>query len=152
MQVKIKAFQQLTNTELFQIYKLRTKVFVVEQNCAYQEVDEDDLIAEHLQLINAQNKLVGYLRLIPEKLANQIRIGRVVVNPQFRGQGYGRTIITESLKYLRTIHPEITQVVIQAQAYLVKFYGSFEFQATSDVYLDTGIPHQDMLLKPELSN
>lgn len=59
MQVKIKAFQQLTNTELFQIYKLRTKVFVVEQNCAYQEVDEDDLIAEHLQLINAQNKLVS---------------------------------------------------------------------------------------------
>lgn len=147
MQIQIKTFQQLTNTELFQIYKLRTQVFVVEQNCVYQEVDDADIISRHLQIKNTDGQLVGYLRLIPESDRKSIRIGRVVVNPNFRKQGFGRQLVASGIEAAGQGSPQITTVKIQAQAYLQEFYTSFGFQPVSDVYLDTGIPHIDMVLK-----
>ncbi|AMV60337.1 ElaA protein [Pediococcus damnosus] len=147
MQVTVKSFSELSNTELFKIYKLRTQVFVVEQLCAYQEVDDEDLIAQHLQFTNEAQQLVAYLRIIPETNETIVHIGRVVVNPLFRKQGYGRKLITSGLETIKKDMPKVTTVKIQAQAYLRSFYQSFGFKPVSDVYLDTGIPHLDMILE-----
>lgn len=146
MEVTVKEFSQLSNLELFQIYKLRTQVFVVEQLCAYQEVDDADLIAQHLQVLNEDQQLVSYLRIIPETDKTIVHIGRVVVDPRFRKHGYGRQLIVSGLQTIQRDMPLVTTVKIQAQAYLQTFYQSFGFKPVSEVYLDTGIPHLDMVL------
>lgn len=139
-----KGFNQLTTSELFHIYQLRVAVFVVEQTCAYQEVDELDLTAQHLFQVDEAGNVLAYARLLPEP--HQVRIGRVVVAPAVRAQGAGRHLMTTAIAAAQRTYPQAQRIVIQAQAYLQKFYESFGFQATSDVYLDTGIPHLDMEL------
>ena len=139
-----KGFAQLTPTELFEIYRVRVAVFVVEQACAYQEVDDLDVQAQHLFTQDAMGHVTAYARLIDE--GQQVRIGRVLVAPNHRGTGAGRRLVTMALTAARRTYPEATAIVIQAQAYLQKFYASFGFQPTSAVYLDTGIPHLDMVL------
>lgn len=139
-----KSFAELTTTELFHIYQLRVAVFVVEQDCVYQEVDDDDLIAQHLFRTDDAGNVLAYARLIPEP--NQVRIGRVLVAASARKHGAGRELVTEAIAAARETYPEAQQIVIQAQAYLQKFYASFGFTPTSEVYLETGIPHLDMVL------
>ncbi|MCI1553235.1 MAG: GNAT family N-acetyltransferase [Levilactobacillus sp.] len=139
-----KTFSELTPLELFEIYRLRVAVFVVEQDCAYQEVDDADQVAQHLFLPDAAGHVLVYARLIPEP--RQVRIGRVVVAPSARRHGAGRELVTTAIQAARTTYPQAQRIVIQAQAYLQKFYASFGFQPVSDVYLDTGIPHLDMVL------
>lgn len=139
-----KGFSQLTPTELFEIYRVRVAVFVVEQACAYQEVDDLDVQAQHLFTQDEAGRITAYARLIDE--GKQVRIGRVLVAPTNRGQGAGRQLVTAALTAAKQTYPAAQSVVIQAQAYLQKFYASFGFQPTSAVYLDTGIPHLDMVL------
>lgn len=139
-----KSFAELTTTELFRIYQLRVAVFVVEQDCVYQEVDDDDLIAQHLFRTDDVGQVLAYARLIPEP--NQVRIGRVLVAASAHKHGAGRELVTEAIAAARETYPEAQQIVIQAQAYLQKFYASFGFTPTSEVYLETGIPHLDMVL------
>jgi len=139
-----KRFAQLTTTELFEIYRVRVAVFVVEQTCAYQEVDGLDVQAQHLFTQDTAGHVTAYARLIDE--GSQVRIGRVLVAPANRGNGAGRQLVDAALAAARRTYPAATSIVIQAQAYLQKFYASFGFQPTSDVYLDTGIPHLDMVL------
>jgi len=139
-----KSFAELSTQELFQIYQLRVAVFVVEQNCAYQEVDELDLTAQHLLRYDDVGNLIAYARLMDE--GKQVRIGRVVVAQAARKHGAGRTLVSAAIHAARTTYPAANQIVIQAQAYLQKFYASFGFQPVSEVYLDTGIPHLDMIL------
>ncbi|MGP4117125.1 GNAT family N-acetyltransferase [Levilactobacillus zymae] len=142
---RTRTFDQLTTDELWAIYQLRTAVFVVEQNCAYQEVDVNDRVAVHLMGINDQNELKTYARLIP--VAHQhVQIGRVVVAPSARKEGLGRQLVTQAIRTIRQQWPDVRQIDIEAQAYLQDFYAAFGFQAVSEVYLDTGIPHLDMIL------
>ncbi|MDT6981306.1 GNAT family N-acetyltransferase [Levilactobacillus zymae] len=140
-----KSFAQLTTQELWAIYQLRTAVFVVEQACAYQEVDALDQTAVHLMGVAPDGQLQAYARLIP-RAANHVQIGRVVVATTARGRGTGRELVTQALQTIRQQWPAVQQIDIEAQAYLQKFYASFGFQPVSDVYLDTGIPHLDMIL------
>ncbi|WP_125580829.1 GNAT family N-acetyltransferase [Levilactobacillus cerevisiae] len=142
-----KTFAELTTTELFQIYRLRVSVFIVEQDCVYPEVDDDDLIAQHLFREDAAGHVLAYARLIPEE--QQVRIGRVVVAPEARKHGAGRELVAAAIKGAQQVNPDAKQIVIQAQAYLQKFYASFGFQPVSEVYLETGIPHLDMTLAIE---
>ncbi|AYM02437.1 GNAT family N-acetyltransferase [Levilactobacillus yiduensis] len=139
-----KAFSELTTTELLEIYRLRVAVFVVEQDCAYQEVDDADQIAQHLFRQDESGHVLAYARLIPEP--QQVRIGRVVVAPTARRHGAGRQLVTTAIQAARTTYPQAKRIVIQAQAYLQSFYASLGFQPVSDVYLETGIPHLDMVL------
>ncbi|KRN03297.1 N-acetyltransferase GCN5 [Levilactobacillus senmaizukei DSM 21775 = NBRC 103853] len=139
------AFADLTTTELFAIYKLRTEIFVVEQACAYQEVDDLDLTAQHLFSLDTDGQVLAYARIMDE--GDQVRIGRVAVAKRQRGQGSGRTLVTQAIQAAQTVAPQAQRIVIQAQAYLQAFYASFGFEPVSDVYLDTGIPHLDMVLK-----
>lgn len=137
----MKKFAELSAKELFSIYHLRVEVFVVEQKCAYQEVDEKDLVSYHMMFQDAAGDLCAYARIIPEK--EQVRLGRVVVAAKYRAQGLGKHLLEQSLNAIECRYPEKTQV-LQAQAHLVPFYEHFGFQSVGEIYLEDGIPHQDM--------
>lgn len=142
--VYVKQFSQLTTNELFDIYKLRVAVFVVEQKCYYQEVDDDDKISYHLMFKDARGQLTAYARIIPEQNRTVARIGRVVVDPQSRGGGHGRRLVDQALAQIPQLMPKASKIVLAGQQYLNQFYQSFGFKNVSDVYLEDGIPHIDM--------
>ncbi|HGI5194733.1 TPA: GNAT family N-acetyltransferase [Streptococcus agalactiae] len=138
----VKTFDNLTTHELFQIYKLRVSVFVVEQDCPYQEVDDEDLICLHgMNWVDGQ--LATYYRLIPED--DKVHLGRVIVNPDFRKKGLGNQLVEYAIKFSEANYPN-KPIYAQAQAYLQDFYQSFGFQPVSDIYLEDNIPHLDMVL------
>ncbi|MFC0322990.1 GNAT family N-acetyltransferase [Gallibacterium melopsittaci] len=140
MQLHCKKFDQLTTHELFQIYQARTAVFVVEQQCPYQEVDEIDLSAMHLWLTD-QQKLVAYARIYLDQ--NIVHFGRVLVITSHRGYGIARQLLVHLLDFIQHTFPN-QPITIQAQHYLQAFYAQFGFVATSEVYLEDNIPHIDM--------
>lgn len=149
-----KKFSELSTLDLFKIYELRALVFVVEQNCPYQDVDELDLNAEHVMLYESQT-LAAYARILrPEKNSYPSKIGRVVVHPQFRGRQTGK----ELMKYCIHEALELTQnkeIVISAQAYLLRFYTELGFLAEGQEYLEDNIPHWRMryhLSSPEATS
>lgn len=138
----LKKFDELSVRELHQIYKERVAVFVVEQTCPYQEVDELDLQAWHLfELTDGQ--ISSYARIIPETEA--VRIGRVIVPQAFRGGGKARNLMNRAIEICREWFVD-QPIQIGAQNYLRDFYASFGFVATSEVYLEDDIPHVDMEL------
>ncbi|MBJ8325984.1 GNAT family N-acetyltransferase [Streptococcus pacificus] len=137
-----KRFDQLTSEELFIILKERVRVFVVEQNCAYQEVDDEDLTAIHLFHME-DKKLTAYCRLIP--LDHQVKLGRVLVPLLYRQKGLGKELVLEAIRFWQKNYPEYP-LFAQAQAYLKDFYHEFGFQAISKEYLEDDIPHIDMIL------
>ncbi|WP_303972341.1 GNAT family N-acetyltransferase [Streptococcus merionis] len=139
-----RTFDDLTTRELHAIYKLRVGVFVVEQACAYPEVDDADLICLHGMKWEGST-LVGYFRLI--EVEDGVHLGRVIVAPNFRRTGLGRELVSYALRVARERFPE-TVIHAQAQAYLENFYASFGFKSVSEVYLEDGIPHLDMLIAP----
>lgn len=141
MQWQFRSFEALTALELFTIYQARTAVFVVEQNCPYQEVDNKDLQAVHLFAKNANN-LTAYCRLIPD--TDGVHIGRVLVVKENRGSGLARELVQKAMDYCST-HFSNQPIHAQAQSYLQAFYESFGFKAMSGVYLEDGIPHLDMV-------
>lgn len=141
METLIKKFHQLSLDELYQILKLRVDVFVVEQNCAYPEIDDNDQDAMHL-FIKSDHRVKAYLRILKTE-ETAAKIGRVVTSDDFRGNGSSRALMAEALQILRN-DEKTTSVVLQAQDYLTGFYASFGFEKKSDIYLEDGIPHVDM--------
>lgn len=137
-----KQFEELSTYELFLIYKVRTEVFVVEQHCAYPEVDNKDLISRHLFYLE-KDQTLAYARIIPEK--NTVHFGRVLVAQSARQGGLGRKLVEQVLNMIKIYFPD-KKVHIQAQEYLSHFYQSFGFKAMSEVYLEDGISHLDMEL------
>lgn len=131
-----KSFDALTTRELYSLLALRTEVFVVEQNCPYQEVDGQDLTAVHYW-IEEDGEAVSTLRVLRDK--QPIAIGRVVTKPAYRGKGYSRQLMEAALEDFGQ-----NEVYLQAQTYVEPFYESFGFTRTSDVYEEDGIPHVDM--------
>jgi ElaA protein len=142
MELLIKPTTQLTNLELINIFIERTKVFVVEQNAAYQEVDEADKDAKHV-FFKEQDDIVAYTRIINDEDA--VAFGRVLVNESYRGQNLGRKIVTATLDEINANY-DTKHVRISAQARLQKFYESFGFKVASEVYLEDNIPHIAMTL------
>jgi ElaA protein len=146
MEWTLKSFDELTTGELYNILKMRVDVFVVEQDCAYPEIDGHDQRSLHLFSIQ-DGVIAAYARLVPagEKY-NQASIGRVLVTPSKRKSGLGRKLIAQAISVMIEKW-EVEEIQLQAQSHLQSFYGSFGFEATSEVYDDGGIPHVDMLLK-----
>ena len=142
MELLIKPTTQLTNLELINIFIERTKVFVVEQNAAYQEVDEADKDAKHV-FFKEQDDIVAYTRIINNEDA--VAFGRVLVNESYRGQNLGRKIVTATLDEINANY-DTKHVRISAQARLQKFYESFGFECVSESYLEDGIPHVSLEL------
>jgi ElaA protein len=133
-------FSDLTLEQLYNILALRAEVFVLGQQCIYQDPDGKDLDALHL-VGTVDNETVAYLRLFPvpnEK--NEIKFGRVLTKNSVRSKGYGKNLLSELLKYCSTHLQEFT-VACSAQHYLQKFYESFGFKTIGEVYQEENIPH-----------
>ena len=146
MNYNIKKFSELENNELYQILELRCEVFVVEQNCAYNDVDNKDQDAYHL-LLEDNKKIVAGLRILKKGVSyDQISIGRVVVNKEYRGRGIAKDMMLKAIEFIENDLGE-KEIKISAQAYLIDFYKSIGFVEVSQVYLEDDIPHIDMLYK-----
>ena len=143
-------FSELSTNQLYDLLKLRTDVFVVEQNCPYPELDEKDRVAAVHHLLGChKNELVAYARLLPPGVSYpQVSIGRIVVAGSARGKNYGQQLIQCALLQCETLWPG-QDIQIGAQVYLETVYQKFGFKRNSDDYLEDGIPHVDMVLVKE---
>lgn len=140
-----KPFNELTVHELYAILQLRSEVFVVEQNCIFQDADDKDQVSHHVMAWQ-NDLLAGYTRLVPAGLAyNEPSIGRVVTSPKVRNTGLGRSLMQYSIRTLYNNWGKTT-ITIGAQLYLRKFYESLGFQQCSDIYIEDGIQHIKMFL------
>ena len=144
IQWMLKKFEELSAIELYKIMQLRNEVFVVEQNCVYQDADNKDISS--WQFMGWDNeKLVAFTRLLPPGLAyEQASIGRVVTSPSARGSGIGKELMQRSIKEIKDLFGEVP-IKIGAQLYLQKFYTSLGFVQTSEIYLEDGIKHIEMV-------
>lgn len=139
-------FQQLPPAELYSILQLRTEVFVIEQSCVYQDMDDYDQPARHV-VGRLDEKLVCYARLLPPGLkTDSASIGRVITKQAIRGRGHGKELMQKSLAYCRDYWPQAS-ITVSAQQYLEEFYQTLGFETVSKPYLEDGIPHLEMLLK-----
>lgn len=140
----VKTFEELTKLELYKILQLRAEVFVVEQDCVYQDVDGKDEKALHVFGLK-NNDIVAYTRIFKTgDYFDKASIGRVVVKATQRKFGYGHDLIKASIKAIEDFYNE-TAIVISAQVYLKKFYESHQFVQVGTSYLEDGIPHIKMI-------
>ena len=144
-------FNELSTEDLYRVLQLRAEVFVVEQDCAYQDVDGYDHEALHVmgQLSGADEaQLVSYSRLLPPGTKyDGASIGRVITKKSIRGSGVGKALMLSSLAFCRQ-HWTGKGITISAQAYLQKFYIELGFETVSEPYDEDGIPHIRMQLNP----
>ena len=142
---KYKSFNDLIPQELYSILKLRSEVFVVEQNCVYLDTDDKDQQSFHLCGWD-ENNLVAYARILPPGLAfEEASIGRVVTDPQHRKSGSGRVLMQQAIE--KTLQQfGVTEIKIGAQLYLLSFYTSLGFKISGPEYIEDGIPHIEMTL------
>jgi len=140
IQFYIKKFEELSSIELYQMLQLRAEVFVVEQNCAYQDIDSRDLNSFHVLAI-LNNEIIGYSRLLPKGLSydEYCCIGRVVIRKNNRIHNYGKMLMQKSIEFCQ-LHFN-APIKISAQLYLEKFYQNLGFKSVSTPYLEDDIPH-----------
>ena len=147
---ELKHFDALGNTELYALLKLRSTVFVVEQNCVYLDIDGEDQNSYHL-FAKAQDNttIIACARIIPPKANNLLcSIGRVANHIDYRNKGLGRLLMYQAIAACYSLFGEQT-IKISAQLYLLKFYESFGFVPIGEPYEEDGIPHVAMLLTKE---
>jgi ElaA protein len=143
LEFEIKRFNELSTQELYDVLQLRSEVFVVEQNCVYQDIDGKDAKAIHL-LGTYNNELVAYVRIFkPGDYFEQASIGRVVVKQNYRDRKWGYDLMNKAIQATEEVFNE-TKITISAQLYLKKFYENFGFTQTSEMYLEDAIPHIEM--------
>lgn len=138
-----KAFDQLSIQELYAVLQLRSAVFVVEQQCNYQDLDGKDVLSHHVMGWH-HKKLIAYARLLPAGISYPTpSIGRVVIDPNQRAFGYGKSLMHQSIQELYKIFGT-SAITISAQFHLKKFYASLGFQSVGTQYQEDGIPHIQM--------
>lgn len=146
MEYKIKAFEELNTKELYSILRLRSEIFVVEQNCVYQDLDNKDLSGYHLMAID-NNEIVAYLRILPKGVSyKEMSIGRFVVRKDYRRNNLGLELLNKALKFIGENLKE-KEVRISAQVYVKELYKKAGFIEVSEEYLEDDIPHVEMLYK-----
>lgn len=151
IEYSIKPFHELTTEELYTILRLRSEVFVVEQKCPYQDMDNKDLKAHHL-MCYANGTLAGYTRLLPQGISyNEVSIGRVVIAPAYRGLKLGKQLMEQSIVSCNGLF-ENPAIRISAQAHLEQFYNSIGFEGVGGLYDEDGIPHIEMLRRQPIPN
>ncbi|AJO81151.1 GNAT family N-acetyltransferase [Pseudomonas sp. MRSN 12121] len=135
----------LGKEQLYAILQLRTEVFVVEQKCAYQEVDGQDLEGDTCHLMAwDDDRLLAYLRLLdPTSQGGDVVIGRVVIAPSARGRGLGHELMEHALQQAQKHWPQ-TPIYLSAQAHLQGYYGRYGFKVVGEEYLEDDIPHIGM--------
>ena len=144
MNTVIKKFSELSTEEIYNILKLRSEVFVVEQNCVYQDIDEKDKKATHL-FLEKNNDIIAYTRIFKkgDYYKENPSIGRVVVSKKERGKNLGKEIMLNSIEFIKK-ELEGKKIELSAQKYLDKFYRDLDFYSEGEDYLEDGIPHQRM--------
>lgn len=148
MKIITHSFSSLDLTQLYDILQLRAAVFVVEQDCVYQDIDGKDQNALHI-IGTQDNKIVAYTRVFkPGDYLDKAAIGRVVVHPDYRKQHLGKTIMMASIQAIQDhFNPPTPSsgqrlpIGLSAQTYLLDFYKELGFVAVGDAYLEDGIPH-----------
>lgn len=142
-----KSFDELSSKEIHDILALRSEVFVVEQDCVYQDIDGKDFKAFHLFIQNEKEQVLAYTRVFNVDVYHKgfVSIGRVVVAPVARGKTLGKAIMQYSIEKCQEKFGKKT-IKISAQQYLDKFYTDLGFKATGKEYLEDGIPHMEMIL------
>lgn len=141
MNIKVQSFHDLTTKELYVILKVRAAVFVVEQKCLYQDMDDIDFTATHVTLLK-DDEIAAYARVFCDKHSGTWHIGRVLT--VLRGMGYGVPLMNEAINVARRAGAEAVE--IDAQSYAIGFYEKVGFQVCSDEYLIDGILHKRMEL------
>ena len=138
------SFDELATASLYAILQLRAEVFVLEQQCLYQDVDGKDPRAHHVSAWDGEH-LVAYARVLPPGVSfDEASIGRVVTSPRHRSIGAGRDLVARSIEACERVFGA-QPIRIGAQSHLQRFYGSFGFAPCSAEYVEDGIPHIDML-------
>lgn len=135
----IHEFDQIKAIDLYRALKLRQDIFIIEQDCIYEDIDSLDLVSRHILLYDAES-LVAYCRIVPGgKKFDVPSIGRVIVNSDYRNRGKGKELMEKALEILKA--ESVSQVVIEAQEYLESFYQSLGFSKRSEPYDVDGISH-----------
>ncbi len=144
LQFSIRTFSELSPHELYAYLQLRCEVFVVEQNCIYQDLDDKDQASLHV-LIRQENKLVACARIVPAPIAYpELSIGRVIVAAAYRKQQLGHELMRYCIEQINSrFGPQ--KIVLSAQAHLQNFYKKHNFVPTGETYLEDGIPHIHMI-------
>lgn len=148
---QVKSFEELSVTELYQVLKLRIQVFMLEQNCLYEECDDEDYTASHL-LGFSDSEVVAYARsLPPTPFCSSASIGRVLIKERFRKKGLGSALMTKAIEITQQHFPDY-EIYINAQQHLQDFYGSLGFVTSSETYLEDNIPHIRMKYLETVTN
>ena len=138
---EVKEWTELSTVEVENIFSLRSEVFVVEQDCVYQDIDGKDQKAKHV-LGKKENEIVAYARIFkPGDYFKEASFGRAVVKKTERGKGIGDELVITSMKNI-----SYNEIKISAQSYLKNFYGKHGFVAKGEEYLEDGIPHTAMFI------
>ena len=146
MKITVFKYQDLSPDRLYEILKLRSEVFVVEQKCAYQDLDNKDEKALHL-VGEENNKIIAYTRIFKKgDFFKNSSKGRVLVKKEYRNKNYGRKIMKSSIDRLKK-DPKEEKIELSAQKYLLKFYSELGFEKVGEEYLEDNIPHVKMILK-----
>ena len=149
MKFEFKLFDELIIGELYEILQLRAEIFVVEQNCVYNDLDGLDKSAVH-QFLKKDGEIVAYSRLLkPGTRFSEYSIGRVVVKQSERRTGLGIEMINAAKTFILN-EWKATKIKISAQKYLRKFYEDLGFEVVTDEYLEDGIPHFGMIFQPKI--
>ena len=146
MKWKFKKFDELTTNELYEILKLRAEVFVVEQDCPYQDLDDKDKCAYHLFIEDEDGStVIAVLRILPENIAYEdMAIGRLIVKKSHRGQGLSKIMMQKAINFIIDDLGK-KRIKLSGQAYLREFYEVLGFKRVSDIYLEDGIDHYEFL-------
>lgn len=144
---QIKAFKDLTVDEFYEIIYLRTAIFVVEQNCPYQEVDEKDKQSYHLFGTINNGEIIAVTRILPQGISyDEISIGRVALKKEYRGKGIADNLMVKTLQFIETQFGK-QAIRISAQKHLINYYGKYGFKQVGEDYLEDNIPHIEMIKK-----
>ncbi len=141
----VKRYDELSRNELYTLLRLRAEVFIVEQNCPYQDLDDKDQQSYHVWCEQG-GIMAAYTRIVPPGISydGYSSIGRVVSSPEFRGTGIGKKLMRKSVEVCEELFPAVS-IKISAQFYLVKFYNGFKFQEIGEIYLEDDIDHIAMI-------
>ena len=139
---EFKNFQELSNQELIDMLRLRSIIFVVEQNCPYLDMDGYDEVSTHL-LVKDGSRIIGCLRILPPGRYADVSLGRVVVDKEYRNQGIAKKMLNLGIKKAKEIY-NCQSIILGAQVYAKKLYESVGFVQIDEGYLEDGIPHVHM--------
>ena len=143
----IQAYTELNLDDFHDIIALRIKIFVIEQDCPYQDLDGNDKLAFNLYFKDEKNQIVAATRILPQNIAyDEVSIGRVVVDKSSRGTGLGHELMEQSMVFVQSQFGA-ADVRLSAQKHLENYYEKHGFKSTGKEYLEDGIPHVEMLFK-----